>query len=582
MDSEKNIYGLSEGVFKACQFLGLKFPAEVPSDGEHIPSDYFGDDFDLDEETKEKLRSEVILDKERFDKIYESFIEKFASQQPLRQSKTDLNVYFCDFILFSDDQNAFIYSNYFDYFDFEFYKKSPELRKEFRTQSDRSQTRILCNDPCDHELLNNKAETNARFADFLHRDWLNTLTCTFNEFKLFVEKHPRFFSKPLGGSFGLGAEIHEVEPTENLKELFAKLKEEETLLEEVVKQHEAIAAFCPDTVNTIRVNTFLDTHNVVHILTPGGRFGRMGNVVDNFHGGGYSVMIDPDTGIIISDAINRAHERAHKHPDSGKTFKGFQYPAWENLCETVTKMAKRIPQMRHIGWDLAINDKGETVIIEANINPDVDVQQAPDNVGKLYLYTPLMDELQNYKKEEMNFLGYRVNNLRDFDVSYRTLSSRSNSRLKYAMLNLVPDCASLMDLGCRRAKFAGTVCPENVQYIPVDYKQYDDEVILCDFNEDEFQDIKADTCLCAFTAEYVENLPLFINNMCNAAQKQILMWCRPFDKENKALYRWYNPFLTDFTEEFLIKSMEQNNFRLNMQYQSPVNHSIIFYDFRRN
>ena len=573
MSSEKNIYGLCEGVFKACQFFGLKFPAAL--DGEHVPSDYFGDDLDFD---LEKLRTAVIWDGDKFKKIHKLFIKKFAAQQPLCQCKTDLNIFFCDFLLFVDNKNGALYN---DYFDLEFYKKSFAVRAEFRTQNDRNKTRILCNAPTDYELLNNKAATNAHFNEFLRRDWLSTLDCSFDEFKIFVEKHPRFFAKPLGGSYGLGAEIINVAPNENLAELFARLKKQEMLLEEVVKQHAAIADFCPDTLNTIRVNTFLDVHGDVHILTPGGRFGRVGNVVDNFHGGGYSVMIDPNTGIIISDAINRVHERADKHPDTGKVFRGFQYPAWENLRETVMEMARTIPQMHHIGWDLAINAEGETVLIEANINPDVDVQQAPDDVGRLHLYTPLIDEFESYKNDEMNFLGWRVNNLRDVETSYKTMSARRNSRLQYALFNLIPDCTSLMDLGCRDKKAAKQFCPDNVKYIPVDFKKYDDEIIACDFNEGEFPDLKADTCLCAFTAEFVELLPQFLSNMCHAAQKQILMWCRPVDKETNEIYRWYQPFLTDFTEEFLIKSMAQKNFRLASQYVDSSNRSTIFYDFRR-
>ena len=582
MDTDKNIYGLSEGVFKACQFLGLEFPPELPKEfdpsEEHVPSDYFGDDFDFDEETTEKLRSAAMWEIEKFKRIYSTFIEKFSSQNPLRQSKTDLNVYFCDYVLFVKNQNGFTYS---DYFDFEFYRKSFELRDEFRLQLQRTETRIICNDPCEADLLNNKAETNAFFDKFLRRDWINTLTCTFEEFTHFIKKHPRFFAKPLDGSFGMGAEIISVTPDENLQALFERLKEQEMLMEEIVKQHEEISSFCPDTVNTIRVNTFFDVHNVVHILTPGGRFGRIGNVVDNFHGGGYSVMIDPKTGIIVSNAINRVHERVDKHPDTGKVFKGFQYPFWENLIETVTEMAKTISPMRHIGWDLAINDEGKTVIIEANINPDVDVQQAPDDTGRLYIYTPLIDELQNYKDEEMRFLGYRINNLRDFDSSYKAMGARQNSRLQYAINHLIPGCESLMDLGCRRAKLAGTLCPENVKYYPVDYKKYDDEIIVCDFNDEEFPDIKVDTCLCAFTAEYVEHLPQFLANMCSAAQKQILMWCRPVDKETKPIYRWNHPFLTDFTEDFLIETIEKTDFKLFSRYVAPSNRSVIFYDFRK-
>ncbi|MBR0060121.1 MAG: hypothetical protein IJP68_01450, partial [Selenomonadaceae bacterium] len=201
---------------------------------------------------------------------------------------------------------------------------------------------------------------------------------------------------------------------------------------------------------------------------------------------------------------------------------------------------------------------------------------------RLYLYTPLINELESFQAAEMQLLGWRVNNLREPETAYRTVSTRTNARLHYALLNLIPDCASLMDLGCRRQKAAKAFCPDNVNYIPVDFKQYDDEIIACDFNEGEFPDLKVDTCLCAFTAEFVELLPQFLNNMCDAAQKQILMWCRPVDKEVNEIYRWYHPVLVDFTEKFLIETLAKNNFRLNFQYVDSSNRSVIFYDFRRN
>lgn len=572
----KNISALSEGVFKACQFLGLQFPPTI-SGNEKFPSDYFGENVELNSARRAKLRSERKWTSKKLEDVYKTFSEKFASQKPLKQNKTNLNIYFCDHVLFDAKQNGASSS---DYFDFEFYNKSFATRKEFRTQRHRNLTRIICNDPCDKNLLNNKGETNEFFATFLHRDWFKLRSCTFDDFKIFVDKHPRFFSKPYGGSFGIGAQIISVNSNDNLQNIFNELKSKNRIIEEVVTQHESLQAFCPDTVNTIRVNSFLDVHNVVHILTTGGRFGRVGKVVDNFHGGGFSVIIDPKTGIITSDGINRVHERAQKHPDTGKIFKGFQYPFWEKLRATVTKMAKLIPHMRHIGWDIAINNSGEIVLIEANVNPDVDVQQAPHDTGIINLYTPLLDELQNYNQEQMRLIGWRVNNLRNFDSAYDN-PSRKESRLQYAMIKLIPDCASLMDLGCRNSKFVQSICPANVKYFPVDFKKHFDGVIACDFNAGDFPDIKADTILCALTAEYVEPLPQFLANMCAAAQKQILMLCRPIDKEIYGEYRWKNPFLTDFTEDFLISTMAQNNFQLNAQFPATDNRSIILYDFRK-
>ena len=244
-------------------------------------------------------------------------------------------------------------------------------------------------------------------------------------------------------------------------------------------------------------------------------------------------------------------------------------------------MAYRIPAIRHIGWDIAINAEGEPVLIEVNVDSGVGVQQAPDSRGRLNLYQPLLDEVQSYQADELKFLGWRVNNLEDFATAYETSPARQDFRLRYALLKLIPDCKSLIDLGCRKEKSLKGFCPANVKYFPVDFKKYDDEVIACDFNDGEFPDLTADACLCAFTAEFVECLPQFLNDMCHAAQRQILMWCSPIDKEIDIEYRWENSFLTDFTEDFLIKSMAQNNFKLAAQYTAPDNAAAILYDFRK-
>ena len=577
MTAEKNTYGLSEGVFKACQYLGLEFPDTLKTSEQKFPSDYFGDDFDLDLETTEKLRAEVVLSSDKFTVVHRTFVERFYAQQPIKHTKTDLSVYFCDYLINCLKPNDVAVKNYFY---FEFYNKSFELRDTFMLIKHSVLRRHIANDhAADNEFLS-KARANEIFSDFLHRDWLNTMTCSFEEFKLFIKKHPRFFSKLAVGSQGKGAAVVDTE-NKNRRRLFDNLKNRGRIIEELVNQHAAISEFCADTVNTIRVNTFLDVHNVVNILTASGRFGRVGNVTDNFTVKGCAVIIDPKSGVIISDGMSSAHEIAKAHPDTGKVFRGFQYPAWEKVRAAVIAMAYRIPAIRHIGWDIAINAAGEPVLIEVNVDSGVGVQQAPDSRGRLNLYQPLLDEVQSYQADELRYLGYRVNNLEDFATAYETSPARQDFRLRYALLKLIPDCRSLIDLGCRKEKSLKGFCPANVKYFPVDFKKYDDEIIACDFNEGEFPDLTADVCFCGFTAEFVELLPQFLNDMCHAAQRQILMWCSPVDKEIDIKYRWENPFLTDFTEDFLINSMAQNNFKLAAQYTAPDNAAAILYDFRK-
>ena len=581
MASKENIYGLSEGILKACKFLGLEFPPEVPKElnpaQERVPSDYFGDGFEFDEETKEKLLSACELEVNRFERIYKNFSKIFSSQKSLEHNKTDLNIYFCDYLLSRKKQPNASARNYFD---FEFYNKSLPERRTFVTDGYNHVMRLVCNDYSFLITARDKVRMNKLFADFVHRDWLDMRECTFEKFSDFVEKHPRFFSKLIQGSLGVGAKIVTIEPNADIKKIFAKLKGKDRLLEEIIVQHESLSAFCPDTVNTVRINTLLDAHNFVHILATSGRFGRVGKVIDNFNGGGCSVVIDPKAGTIISDAVTELHERMTKHPDTGKTFRGFQYPSWEEICSSVIKMAKIIPQLHRVAWDIAINDKGEVVLVEANVNlPGINTYQVPDNTGRLSRFKRIINELREYKRKQMLLLGWRVNTVLDADEMYEGTPSVWNSRRQLAIDKLIPDCSSLMDVGCRKDKFVNTIIPPSVKYYAVDFKAHDAEVIACNFNED-FPDVKVDTCLCVFTAEYVQRLPEFLADMCNAAQKQVLMICRPFDRENNAGYRWKHPFVVDFTEEFLINAMEQNSFQLDAQYPTD-NSSVILYDFRR-
>ena len=143
MPVDKNTYGLTDGVFKACQFLGLKFPSKAVDTSQPVPSDYFGDDFDLDLETTEKLRAEVVLSSDKFTVVHRTFVERFYAQQPIKHTKTDLSVYFCDYLINCLKPNDVAVKNYFY---FEFYNKSFELRSTFLVEKHFNLRLMICND----------------------------------------------------------------------------------------------------------------------------------------------------------------------------------------------------------------------------------------------------------------------------------------------------------------------------------------------------------------------------------------------------------------------------------------------------
>lgn len=332
--------------------------------------------------------------KEKLEELYGWFREYFCEQKNLKFHPEDLDIFFADWVLHCRKMGFRIQ----DYFDYELYNKSYQSRKTFISYRYRNKIIAVCINKEDRETyLDDKAVFNETFREFLERDWLDLCGCTWKDMKRFCRKNPTFFAKQRLGQGGEGALYYR-----NVKhppeELYAQLKENQMILEEYVYQHPSIAAFHPDSLNTIRVLTLTDAHGEIHVMSAAGRFGRAGKAVDNFHGGGIVVEVDPHTGTVISKGIDRQHNRYAVHPDSGKAFRGFVYPCWDKVIALVRKAAQKLPSLRHVGWDVAVTEQGNAVLIEGNGRPDMNMMQMAGQRGKKRVYQDLIGEIEEQDK----------------------------------------------------------------------------------------------------------------------------------------------------------------------------------------
>jgi poly(glycerol-phosphate) alpha-glucosyltransferase len=562
-------------VRKVCKLLGWELPAEA-SAGE-FPSKYLGHDLGDPEEIREKL-APFLSRKENRDlpMLYRRFRGKYETQRNFGSlSKTDLGVWFSDWLMFAR-RDGYSHSDYFNY---EFYRKEPEERNTFLSRRYRFRVSHVCNGFGGLRLNNRKNEFNKVYGAYVNRDWLDVELCSLEEFRVFAGKHPRFFAKPARGSLGKGARVIEPGEDADLEKLLEGFREEGLIIEEIIQQHEALAEFCPDTLNTIRVTTLLDMDNVLHILQTVGKFGRMGNCVDNFHGGGMAVSIDPMTGVIVSDAVNGAHERFSRHPDTGKVFKGFQYPCWEKFRSAVKGVALCLPSLHHIGWDVAITAQGEIEVVEGNTRPDFDVTQIADQVGKLPVYDELLKKFRKADQKMVQSMGWRYR-LRKAYSGFDASEEIWDKLAERTMRHVAPDSASLIDLGCGKMQYARAYCRPGMEYIPVDFKERSSDTLVCDFNKGQFPEGEADVCLLSQVLEYVKDLPDFLEKVCHAARKQVLVVCRPFELDNEVDYRREMFLSTDFSEEFLVKTMESLGFYLRFSERPSEEKPTALYDFR--
>lgn len=186
-------------------------------------------------------------------------------------------------------------------------------------------------------------------------------------FLSFTRRHPRFIVKPIKGSLGANTFITSVGSEEEAKDFYQKQTENGSwLVEELIVQSKETAAWNESSVNTVRVPSFR-TADGVCILQPFFRTGRKGSVVDNAGHGGVFAVFDPETGVITTDGVDEHGGRYECHPDSGKKFKGWQIPRWQQLKALVKEIHHSLPEHhRYVGFDFALDKDQQWVLIEGN------------------------------------------------------------------------------------------------------------------------------------------------------------------------------------------------------------------------
>jgi hypothetical protein len=103
--------------------------------------------------------------------------------------------------------------------------------------------------------------------------------------------------------------------------------------------------------------------------------------------------VDPETGKIRSVATDDYFNIFESHPDTGVKFEGYTIPMLDEAIALAKEAAREIPQMGHIGWDVAITPTGPA-IIEGNEYPGTDLCQLaphyPEKVGLWPYYKKLL------------------------------------------------------------------------------------------------------------------------------------------------------------------------------------------------
>ncbi len=290
-----------------------------------------------------------------------------------------------------------------DYFNFRFFEKTHKERNTFAGMYFMYRFHKTLND----QKLIGEIDNKIRFAkNFVGLAGPSRVFSAKNSKHLFVkwvkkEGQNEIVVKDPAGSGGSGLIFADYMPREGVFQVEKKTFDSEVFMQRFshqgllyaeprLKPHPALAEFAPWSLNSIRVVTVVTHDHKVDLIAAVFRV-SLGSGADNFSAGNIAAPINIETGEVSVPArqkLSACSPLFYHHPKTGIAITGFTVPAWDRVIETVKKAAMVIPEVRTVGWDVAVL-KDRVVVLEGNPKWNKDTVQIPPDKG-------IKEQLQQY------------------------------------------------------------------------------------------------------------------------------------------------------------------------------------------
>ena len=294
-------------------------------------------------------------------KRMDDLITYIAEENKVKKAK----VYF-DFFLNAATRGI----GYVDYLKGNYINLSNEEKKNYLTKRNYVRLVKYLNKRGYQMIFHDKIVFNRIFKDYIGRDFIDIREVGYKGFKKFVTGKENVFAKK-HNSFG-GDGVKKVNIAgEDLKVLFNQLyNNKQYLIEDTLIQNEYLDWINPKAVNNVRLVTLLKDGEV-YVVFKTLRINAGSEEVISCHD---IYMTLDDEGNVLGNVVDDECNIYKKHPVTGFKFKGAKIPHMDKTLELVKSAAKLVPEMRWIGWDVAITEDG-AAIIEGNNYPSFGLHQ---------------------------------------------------------------------------------------------------------------------------------------------------------------------------------------------------------------
>lgn len=272
---------------------------------------------------------------------------------------------------------------FIDYFYLDFFNKNDKEKSTYASTFFMYKFQKIMNDKALIKFFYDKKLFYKKFPSFVNHEHFLPNINTEETFKSWLNnKKPNYLiAKNSKGQVGAGIEKFTLNynssenitiDSKNLNTFLQYIANKNLdLIEVCIEQHTILNKIYAKSLNTLRVITVLDKNKNVNIIGAILRMGADKNI-DNFDAGGVSAKVNIKTGIIEGPVIYKTpiNPAEYKnHPITDNQIVNIQLPHWNKVHLLVKKAALHIPQVRTVGWDVAITSDG-AFLLEGNHNWD--------------------------------------------------------------------------------------------------------------------------------------------------------------------------------------------------------------------
>lgn len=137
------------------------------------------------------------------------------------------------------------------------------------------------------------------------------------------------------------------------------------VLQSYIKQHPVFNEMMPNSVATLRLNTYVNNDGEVKLASSHLRIGLKQDLVVKY-ASAIRIGVDPVTGVLDEFGYLTNWKPIEKHPDTDFVFLNTHIPNFKKSVQSVLDIHKRNPFCRIIGWDVVSDELNQIRIMEWN------------------------------------------------------------------------------------------------------------------------------------------------------------------------------------------------------------------------